>query len=250
MFARGCLFRCVLFLVVLVSFFSVDSARAGTLYYDSFNRTGNLNGSTPDTTWNSDTWVASSGSTDGSMCSVPASNFFAYLPFVPTGSDIYTLSADASLQNGTTGLWLGLGFLTDLNQGASWYNYSSPWILLRDNGKLQAFAGLGISNIVYNDDSGGQGGNPGQPNHLQVVLDTTQTEWTSKFYVNGVQLGSSFTYASHPAVVGVGIGNFISSGSFDNFSLSSPVPEPSTLALFGAGGIGLAAYAWRRRRAA
>jgi hypothetical protein len=33
-----------------------------------------------------------------------------------------------------------------------------------------------------------------------------------------------------------------------NFTLASPVPEPSTITLFAVGALGLFGYAWRRRK--
>lgn len=227
----------VLVLVVVVG--AGTTAGAVIIYHDSFSRTGALNGSTPDITRNSDSWVATDGTTDGSVYSMPSSNFWAVLPFAAAGKDIYTLSVDASPQNDNTYNWLSLGFMNDLDQTKA---KQGPWMLVRANGDIQAFGGPAISNLVYD----GLGGNPGQFNNLQVVLDTTHAAWTSTFYVNGAQVGSTFTYASNPAIVGVHLQNYSISGSYDNFSLTSEVPEPTTLALWSGLGAMWLVIAWRR----
>jgi hypothetical protein len=237
--------RWIVGLVVVVAVWGFGQAEAAIVYYDSFSRTGDLNGSTPDITWNTNAWVATAGTTDASVCGVPSSNFWATLPFTPIGYYVYTLSVDAAPQNGNPDSWLSLGFMNDMDQTKA---QQSPWMLVRGDGKIGAFGGpTAIVNFVYN----GPGGNPGEYNNLRMVLDTTHAAWTSAFYVNGTQVGSTSTYASNPTIVGVHLQNGDISGSYDNFSLTSAaVPEPSSIVVMGGlfATFGIAAL-WRRRRA-
>jgi hypothetical protein len=78
------------------------------------------------------------------------------------------------------------------------------------------------------------------------------SEGAASFYVNDIQIGTTYAYSSAPSINAVFITSIIwgNGGTFDNFTLTaSAVPEPSTYAaLAGAAALGLAA--WRRRQRA
>ena len=73
-----------------------------------------------------------------------------------------------------------------------------------------------------------------------ITLDTTGANWTTSYFYNGIQKGSTYTWATPPAINGVGIVSYnntgTSIGSFSNFSLTayqasaptSPAPVMST----------------------
>jgi hypothetical protein len=131
------------------------------------------------------------------------------LPFTPHAGYIYTVTASVTLA-GNPGSWVGVGFAQTLatNLGptaafnAGGVNGYGWEILTSGTANLQAFqgpAGVGQCvniNAFY----------PVPPATYTntVVLDTTGTNWTVTFYVNGV-LGGSTNYASIPPISAVGI---------------------------------------------
>ena len=224
-----------------------DTASAGTIYEDSFSRTGPLNASTPSPTdTNSETWAAgtaiSTATTSGGYASITGtSNSMAYLPFSPVQGNIYTLTASLNPTPGTTTNWLAIGFFP---QGSSTVSSApnadaSVMLLERDNRGSQVFNGDGTS-----VDGPTSPNNPG-PTTWSITLNTTQPDWTVNFSEVGVPDETNFqTFiyggsTPNPTINTVGFGAFGMSGTVQDFTLTSAVPEPTTLGLMGIGSIGL-----------
>ncbi|MDG0994697.1 MAG: PEP-CTERM sorting domain-containing protein [Akkermansiaceae bacterium] len=232
---------------------AAGSAQAAVIYQDNFDNdiegtptTGNLNGTTPDTTTGGNTWTADTNAlrdwqADGSIdngAASPDNNGYAFLEFTPESGKVYTLSIDMTITSGS-GSWFGLGFMSTNNTtSAGFYQESTgdgaPWMLLRegDTALAKSFAGPGTAGGV---DLASRDGNT-----MSIVLDTTGTDWVATF--NNGSESNSVTYTGLDIsndINYVGFGrNTTAIGSVDNFSLTV-VPEPSTTALIGLGGLAL-----------
>lgn len=247
-------------LVVAAIFLGGFAGASTVIVEDNFNLLGtsDLNGSSPSTnlTGNPLTWKAQAtetvttapqGNNSGAL-SVYTSNQSMGLDlgagYFTTNPGIYRLSVDATLPTGTTSTaWLGIGFaqgyapsvdshglllnanLTDGN------NSGGPWAFLRQNGAY-------IARQVANSNTGGftnpVGTYPaGVVYQIAIVLDTTVSQWTYSFFVNGVQVGTQGVYSdSNPNLrylalsSGFAGANTQVTGTFDNFKFEL-VPEPS-----------------------
>ncbi len=89
---------------------------------------------------------------------------------------------------------------------------------------------------------------------LEVVSTTDPDKYLVNMWINGTEVvtGYSATGLSSFTNNYVGLG-CLTGGStkvqtWDNLTVTTPIPEPSTIALLSAGLIGLLAYAWRKRK--
>jgi len=84
------------------------------------------------------------------------------------------------------------------------------------------------------------------PNTLKIVMNTTGTNWTTEYFVNGV----SKRFFEHTGAlsnidsVGINTGLATTATTFSDFQLQT-IPEPGSLALLGLGGLTIMI---RRRR--
>ena len=238
--------------------FAAGTAQAETIIYqDDFDNniegtptTGDLNGTTPDTTTGGNTWLADTNAlrnweADGSIdngANSANNNGYAFLPFSPEAGKIYTLSIDMNM---TSGEWFALGFMSTNNTtSGGFYNEStgdgSPWMLLRASGA----AGSSFAGPI----TGSQQDLPSRDgNTASIVLDTTGTDWVATFKNGSASISHTYTGTDISDDINyVGFGRHTTTiGSVDNFSLTV-VPEPGSLALMGLGGLCLLK---RRRRA-
>jgi hypothetical protein len=116
------------------------------------------------------------------------------LPFAPQSGFIYDLTATINV-TAVNDSWLGVGFLQD-NNAYGWFPPANTPAALRTIG-WQTWAGPG-SNY------------PQTSNEVLIRLDTTGALWTVAMYQGGVQMGSTFTYATNPTINHVG---FVSEGT-------------------------------------
>ncbi len=246
----------------------ITSSQAVTLISDDFSGTGNLNGSTPDVSIASTTWIANSAYTTaggnlgrGGSGTAGAGIFLGNT--IGSSSGIYELSAEITFAtNGSpsTGVH-GIGFsasqtTTSVYTDASPTTTGSPWMFLRENGLVEIRSG---ATTLFN--SGSPAFASGTGYQLRMVLDTSAAFWTLNAFVknlsttvetqidlNGATAGSTYTYAINPSDSAyVGFTSTTTLGRIDNFLLTGPViiPEPSA-ALLAAGALGFSIL--RRRR--
>ena len=224
------------------------TASAETIYQDSFNRTGDLNGSQlgvatgfagTGTDGGSATaaWTAPAGTSTTAGTGLTAGGN-GQLPFVPALGDVYTLTADITMNQPGDNFsgYVIFGFSTDINTPVD-NAPLAPLMFVNGNGGVQAYSygPWGYFSL------GNVGNASGVSNDLQLVLDTTQPLWTVSAFINGTPDGS-FTYNGdnylNPSIVAVGVNfkNNYQYATFTNFSLSD-VPEPTSLALLAIGGL-------------
>jgi hypothetical protein len=229
---------------------------ADILYNDTFTGSNGtpLNGHTPDITTGGASWAAFSGYTlqgNAAVDSAATPNDVSWdgaaLPFIPDVGKVYTLSVDVTVPSGVTTNWVGFGFSKshDLN------NDACAWVLQRDNGETYITPGDGTNGITETGYL-----TAGTKHSYSVVLDTRAATWSAQMYADGSQLGSTLTNwtntggsPGNPSITCLGIwSQNYTGGQFDNLTLSSAIPEPSSLALLAMGIFGLLCYAWRKRK--
>jgi hypothetical protein len=181
------------------------------------------------------------------------------LPFTPQSGYLYTLTASLTF-SGNPGNWVGLGFAQhDSHNVPSGYGRFSDsgnngptgydWMILTESsGNVQYFGGAKAANTIFNANGAFTAGP--QTLTAEVLLNTSGANWTVSAYVNGVQMGTNFTYSANPTISAVGFTqNALSTPAnyqWNSLALTATVPEPSALALTGLGLAGL--FATRRGR--
>ena len=224
-------------------------AGASVIYYDDFSGDSgaNLRNTIPDITVSGNAWISASTtpwSADGSIAeSDTAINRTAYLAFTPEAGKVYTLSLDMN-PTGLKSGWFGLGFLGSgaavggsLTESATG---ASPWLsMLPAHDSVRTYAGTGIAGNLNIYSATVPGADWSGMVNVQIVLDTTASQWTAEWLVNGDSV-RTYTYASgNPSISYVGFSRQTSvGGSVDNFELSV-IPEPASVGLFIIAGAGI-----------
>ncbi len=206
------------------------------LISDSFSRSGDLNGSSPDVA--TGTWVVP-GSPPNSEPQMTNGVLNAHadssndkrmnLPFEFESGAVYELSVDVDVEDGSGTSWLGVGFTDDTAADASAGEGLYAWMHLRsdvsgsDDGRT--FTGLNTAGGTAYSASTNAG-------TLKIVLDTSGTAWSAEFYYNDECVRTE-TLSVTPSLTGVflasssGVG-----GTFDNLLLlgsSDDVPSITIL---------------------
>ncbi len=260
--------RLPLFAAITLSFGTITSASAEVIFFDDFGTasgTSDLQGRTPVTTPGND-WLAYNSNSsnrwrinDGEAQLVGTQNAMAGIlldaDYFSTNSGVYSLKSTMTMtSNNSSTLWYGIGYSNFISQGQErgFYqtdqaNQGMPWMFMRENGELDvrvagatsvfSATGYDVSNF-----------------EMELVLDTTVTNWTVDAYFNGTQLdlngvsiGNSYTYSTNPTLSSVGLSAVDGVvGSVQSITLQT-VPEPETYALI-LGAASLLVMAGRRRR--
>ena len=149
---RGC--RILKGVLALAALTAVTTAQAATIVSDGFNRTGNVNGSSPDVgtgVWSAYSSGYSGGdangsasytppvtpTTDGANANFAATTFHenteAYLPFTASPSGLLTATAVVASESGTSNSWSFLALSTGASTTPDVYNGGSmvAWMLLK-----------------------------------------------------------------------------------------------------------------------
>ncbi len=234
----------LLLLPLLLAGIGTSQAQTSSVYSDSFNRTGDLNGSAPDTVnLPGQNWIADPGvTTNGSGVFNPDTTTGGYLPVTIGAGHVYTLSADL-MSIAQDSSWIAIGFSPTADPGGFLNNFNltaGPWALIRGDTDVapdQVFAGPGTAD---GSDVGPSGSNIGF-HHFAIVLDTTNVQWTASWYLDNLQVGSTFTYIDNPTTLSyVGFNadtDYANLGGYiANFSFTEgipAVPEPATVSLLG-----------------
>ncbi len=220
-------------------------AAASMIYSDTFTTvpasTVDLNGTKPTVDPAGAAWTSPTGDfTTGSGAATPTTNGPAFganvasLPLSLTPNTLYTYTVTATPTAGTSGDWLALGF-GDGAQGAIYNNANDAFVLYRDNGGTQTFAGG-----VASGTSGGTAATAGLPDTFTLTLNSSTGAVTFADTL-GLVTGTTKTLPSVAGVNSVFIGNYQTArGTFSALSVNSTaVPEPATLAIAGLCSAGL-----------
>ena len=216
------------------------SVNAAVIYSDNFDGVVGdvLNGTTPDVTTGGATWTAAAVfKADGSF--VNGNHSLMTLAFTPDDGLVYTLDASIALTEGDD--WSTFGF----GDGGS--DIQVLYHQIRNPGAGEhRTKGTGI-NIVY---ATGTTLDSAHPLDVRILLDTTAGKniatvtWYAKLPASGaytlLYTAPNFN-ASSITTVGWEARGSTTDGTIDNFSLSdnTAVPEPTTTALLGLGGLAL-----------
>lgn len=234
----------------LLAGFVGTSATANVIYFDDFDGDSGdvLNDTTPDTTTGGVKWVAASNyKANGSSTALNEATMS--LAFTPVNGTVYTLDADIQTVGGDHWVQFGFGG-TQPTTGDIWT--TRPWMLLRVAGSTNsghfasAGSGTGTGGLVgwsslntldYSNDM-----------DVRIVLDTTggTDAWTATWYAKAGNVGTytevrseTTLDATQDDITSVGFSTYNSGDNtvqFNSFSLTE-VPEPSSLALLGLGGL-------------
>ena len=202
---------------------SFNLAQAETVFTETFDGSGSLNGST--TTTGSGTWVADADYNENGTISGFAPGG-AYLAYDFQDGYVYTASVKVTVAGTSADRWGGLSFTsaTDLSDDITLglsnnSNAHLTYVVRKDNG-LTVFEGPGAGGARSS------GTDVSDTVVLELVLDTTGTDWTYSTTVNNVVRITPGTYTGTKDLTGVGL--YMSSGAvtFDNFEFTA-IPETS-----------------------
>ncbi len=272
--AKAVVAGAALAIAVGTGLFTAANAQAATIYQDSFNRTGGLNGSSPtiDTggfggtagaTWSAinfdtgagDTGWATSTTGGGQLTysgnpSSPAYDATAWLPFTPQSGEVYTAQATivGNANGGSASNWWG--FFFDNSSSGLFGAVDYPWMLDRIDPSTSthidaAFTAGGVKGSV-NGPTAGSTTSTSDTTVNTMILNTTGSAWTVQFAWNDLtNPADSVTTAVETLSANPTTDNLIgfaeippATGTITDFSLTA-VPEPATLGLFVIGGVGL-----------
>jgi len=138
------------------------------------------------------------------------------LPFTPRSGYVYTLEASVTVPVMTAGKWINFGyaqFTPPLNTCAdprfgSMEVNGNPWgYLTEGSGACFFFPTQATSTANSNLMTV-----PGTYT-VQMKLDTTAAAWKASEFVNGTQIGTTFTYSGNPLITAIGVGQTILTSS-------------------------------------
>ncbi len=215
-----------LLLAGMVSLFCCSVGRAQMIYSNAFNggassinvktptMSTNYAGATSSAWWNvvsnsATSYIYANGTVGTGLTS-------ALLPFTPEDGFVYTLTASVTVPTMTAGQWITMGFAEynpllntapDPRFGSTYVN-GNPWTYLTEGSGGDFFYPLratttGNTNLM-----------PTAGTYtVELVLDTTASQWEASEYVNGTQVGTTYTYSSNPSITAIGIGQTTLSSS-------------------------------------
>jgi len=177
----------------------------------------NFAGGSSSATWNDVLGVNDTGSLSANGIDATTLGDSWLLPFNPQAGYIYTLTVSLTFTNdpGSGDGWVGAGFarrdsvnvpvgdgrFADAANGAP---DGYDWIIFTEStGGVQYFSGpKGSIPQIYAENPLAIG-----PQTLasQVILNTESSRWTITAYVNGVQMGNTYTYTNLPPIGAVGL---------------------------------------------
>ncbi len=235
----------------------VATGGAQTFYSDDFNGLGGapLNGTTPDTSFGGNSWVAASFFEDNGGTITGTAGGSATLGFTPTDGSTYVIETSISDISGDND-WLALGFvngqstatnsgsrfITGTVEGVAWAFYRGdasvdPNVAHSGDPSLPTNGGL-ASAANWSVDANTSGND--QDVTIRITLDTTggAGNWTATWEAN---TGSGFNVIRNTegllseAINAVGIASSNSAangivGTFDSFSLTGVEPVDARLA--------------------
>ncbi len=140
----------------------------------------------------------------------------ALMPFTPEDGFVYTLTASVTVPTMTAGQWITMGFAEynpllntapDPRFGSTYVN-GNPWTYLTEGSGGDFFfptRATSTGNATLMSSAGTY--------TVQLVLDTTGSSWAASEFVNGTQVGTTYTYSSNPNITAIGIGQTTLSSS-------------------------------------
>jgi|GEM_PF-863021 len=138
------------------------------------------------------------------------------MPFTPENGYVYTLSASVTVPTMTAGKWITMGFAeyNPLLNTASDPRFGSTQV----SGNPWTYLTEGTGGCFFYPLRGTTTGNanlmPTAGTYtVQLKLDTTGSSWKASEFVNGTQIGTTYTYSTNPDITGIGVGQTALSSS-------------------------------------
>jgi hypothetical protein len=208
-----------LLLTGLVFWFCCSIGKAQIIFSNAFNggassinvkaptMSTNSAGTTSSAWWNvvsnsATSFVYANGNVGTSLTS-------ALVPFTPEDGYVYTLTASVTVPTMTAGQWITMGFAeynpllntaSDPRFGSTYVN-GNPWTYLTEGSGGDFFfptRATSTANAALMPTAGTY--------TVQLVLNTTGSQWVASEFVNGTQVGTTYTYSSNPSITAIGIG--------------------------------------------